>query len=124
MKPFNLERALAGDPVVTRDGRDVVWLAYCEKARVYQLIVLVDGMASVMVFSPNGKYYETDDGSANDLFMKSVKRTVYVNVWGGSGQWGYMSTTRPFDSVDDAKESANLNPANYVAIAAPIEIEE
>lgn len=33
MKPFNLERALAGDPVGTRDGkRKVVQLFYADKA--------------------------------------------------------------------------------------------
>lgn len=32
MKPFNLEEALAGKPVMTREGRKVVRIFYAEEA--------------------------------------------------------------------------------------------
>ena len=44
MKPFNLQEALAGKPVVTRDGRKVEQLFYFDKAEnEFKLRAVVDG---------------------------------------------------------------------------------
>ncbi|MCE5180581.1 MAG: hypothetical protein LLG15_02150 [Betaproteobacteria bacterium] len=45
MKPFNLEKALAGEPVVTRDGIPVTDFHYFEREKsVFKVCALVDGI--------------------------------------------------------------------------------
>lgn len=48
MKPFNLERALAGDPVITRDGREVKIAGYNPKTHEGVRILgwLADGVST------------------------------------------------------------------------------
>lgn len=41
MKPFNLERALAGDAVITRDGREVTQLVKFDVESKYKLFGVV-----------------------------------------------------------------------------------
>jgi hypothetical protein len=41
--PFDLEKALAGDPVVTRDGREVTEIHYFKTARECKIIAVING---------------------------------------------------------------------------------
>lgn len=74
MKPFNLEQALKGKPVVTRDGRKVdrVWVN--EENKDYPVCALLPSVEtpSEMVkrtFCDNGRYYNDGDWRDIDLFM-------------------------------------------------------
>ncbi len=75
MKPFNLERALAGAPVVTRDGGKVLDIKKWKTMPVphtYPLICLVeqeDGIFTV-TYTLEGRYCKEVD-SLYDLFMES-----------------------------------------------------
>lgn len=81
MKPFNLERALAGDPVVTRDGRKVEEVTMLKKADVQKkVIAVIDGY--IRSYYPHGT--RQGDQSmilSHDLFMAPVKKTYYTNVY-------------------------------------------
>jgi hypothetical protein len=74
-KPFNLKKALAGEPIVTRDGRNVkeFELRFHEphdapKCYPYQAVIEQDG--GLKVFNVVGRYYDDDTmQSENDLFM-------------------------------------------------------
>ena len=80
MKPFNLEAALAGEPVVTRDGRDVTNLVYFPDAGgVYKIAGVLD--ECVETFTEEGFFFNYEAQSAHDLFMKPKKRTVWVNLY-------------------------------------------
>lgn len=72
-KAFDLERALAGDKVVTRDGREVVQIFYADKACLSsKVIVVIDNHVSC--YYSNGNY-----GSSNsdyDLLMAPVEPVV------------------------------------------------
>lgn len=78
MIEFNLEAALAGKPVVTRDGREVSEIHYFKTATSYSIACIVDNC--VETFTTKGTYnkYET---SGFDLFMKSEIRTYWANVY-------------------------------------------
>jgi len=82
MKPFDLEKALAGEPVVTRDGRPVKIAAYNPDANDYaQLLIWLDGDAYSC--HRNGKRTKCSESSL-DLFMAEkpkVKKEGWVNVF-------------------------------------------
>jgi hypothetical protein len=77
MKPFNLERALAGDPVITRDGRPVTQLTLFTNTKTYPLVGVVEGV--IKAWKTNGKYFNGQEWSY-DLFMPPVKREGWIIV--------------------------------------------
>jgi len=76
VKNFNLEAALAGAPVVTRDGREVQELhffASCDG--LYPVRFVVD--RQMYSCAKDGSYHNGYD-SPHDLFMKSEKKSQVV----------------------------------------------
>lgn len=87
MKPFDLERALAGDPVVTRDGREVTQLTH------FNVVDTTDPLVGVIngclkSWKLKGTYF-SEDGSPADLFMKSIRREGWINIYPKSGHSHY-----------------------------------
>lgn len=82
MKPFDLERALAGDPVVTRDGRPVKVMPVLRNHNYYPVVgfVRLGDVEYVELFTLTGKWVGSNDNS-NDLFMASVKHEGWVNIY-------------------------------------------
>ena len=102
MKPFNLVAALAGAPVVTRDGTPFTNVQHFPSATAeYNLAGVNKGMVKLF----------KDDGTASDgpyLFMASVKRTVWVNMYRSSiglvtGVVTYKSKREGEEFVDRAR---------------------
>ena len=89
MKPFDLEKALAGDPVVTRDGRKVTEIVRMKTAREEDSVIFVVGELCYST-QPNGRIDDTYD-SYSDLFMapKIVKKEGQINIYKDS----YTGTT-------------------------------
>ena len=85
MKPFDLEAAKAGAPLVTRDGRPAKFIAHVAEAHQNQrLLVLIDG--DIHIRFEDGSYLGRGGRGGetnNDLFMAPVKRTVWVNLYEG-----------------------------------------
>ncbi len=79
MKPFNLEAAKSGAPIVTRDGREARFIAYVPEAPLYSIVAYIKGEASARAFTLHGQLLSGED-SPNNLFMKPQKRTVWVNI--------------------------------------------
>lgn len=115
MKPFNLEEALSGKKVVTRDGREVTELHLFKVNMDFPLSVVVD--KHIESFTKDGQYYyETGSESPFDLFMASGKVTKWVNVYlDREIQVGAI----PFDSEAEAKEFAD----RYLIATVPITFE-
>ena len=115
MKPFDLEAAKAGAPIVTRDGRPAKFIAHAAEAHPNQrLLVLIDG--TVCTRFESGKHpYPLAHVSDNDLFMVPVKRTVWANVYGYGGATWYNTEK----DADDGALSKRLGGRAW-----PIEIEE
>ncbi|WP_343743355.1 hypothetical protein [Herbaspirillum huttiense] len=121
MKPFNLEAAKSGAPIVTRDGREARFIAHvpeCEPPA--RLIVHLNGYGECDAYDEDGRYAQCIE-SDRDLFMKPQKRTVWVNLR-YEPQGMNKRTWVKFDSEEDAIEHARCYPA--LAVAVPLEIEE
>jgi hypothetical protein len=104
MKPFNLEEALAGKPVVTRDGREVTQLHRFSGGYKYTLVGIVDNV------------------SINDLFMASTKRTGYINIFSRNRPNTKNYTSYIFDTLQEAQDAAEEYSA--AAVGVVIEWEE
>ena len=93
MKPFNLEQALAGKPVVTRDGREVTQLHLfdCNK---FPLVCVIGGYTTTMTKTGTENIGVSSD---NDLFMASEKVIKWVNIYKGNFCSPYL-----YDSKEEA----------------------
>ena len=90
MIKFDLEKALAGEKVVTRDGREVT--------QIHKFDISDDnpifGVISDKVFSyvDTGEYHHDKRESAHDLFMAPKKLSGFVNVY-SDGRHGTVHKT-------------------------------
>lgn len=65
-KPFDLQKAMQGEPIVTRDGREAFFIAFEPKA-VAPLVVRVGDV--INTYFENGLFYK-DTPSYRDILMK------------------------------------------------------
>lgn len=112
MKPFDLQRALAGDKVVTRDGREVTQLHFFDLPNSdYPVFGVMNN--EIRSWPKNGQIRSDGVLSNGDLFMalKTVKR--WVNF--------YQCYSYSYNSKDEATFAAS---ETAIAIAVPVEFEE
>ncbi len=108
MKPFNLARALAGDPVVTREGKEVIQIVYFDKVYIIRPVVaFISGHNGVCTFHKNGCSVDGQE-SQFDLFMAPVEK----EYWMASGHTGseyknYTVCTRLCETQDEIKRLIN-----------------
>lgn len=129
MKPFNLERALAGDPVGYRDGSEIVTEILKSKSAGKPVIAVVKG--SIRGYYSNGSRMDpvASTHRNNDLVMLPVKKTYYQNIvrrkiklFKGSAEI-YGGALYPTEA--EADQSLHRLPANLEYIQTiKIEIEE
>lgn len=82
MKKFDLEKAKAGAPIVTRDGRPARLLGEREHPD-YPIIAVVKkyhDIEHVYSYNTNGCNLNMDE-TENDLFMAPTKRVKYANFY-------------------------------------------
>lgn len=116
MRPFNLERALAGDPVVTRDGDSVGHIMLVPD--IYNLscpVLFVTEYGSWNV-RKDGRLYSNKESSL-DLFMGPVKKEGWVNLY--SSFKGGVYTGRIYGT----KEEAIKNKCNSTSSLATTKLE-
>ncbi len=124
MKPFNLERAIAGDPLVTRDGREVKEFHYFSHASATLEPVRAVVGGSVYGYEPDGSYLSKGHVHCHDLFMASKSRTFYVNIYEERLASYKGNKSGAFDSEEEARSNAVNNSAGLLVIASPVVIEE
>lgn len=102
LKPFNLEAALKGEPVQTRDGRKADEIHLFETyISIFPLFAIIDGV--VYKFTKDGRFITTED-SYMDLFMAPQKKEYWVNVYKNregviyTGLHGYCSEQEAKDN--------------------------
>jgi len=79
MKPFDLEKALAGDPVITRDGVPVTEI-YHFKTRNDEFNVIGVYRGIFRIFKEDGRFgINSDITSPMDLFMAEPE--IWVNLF-------------------------------------------
>ena len=72
MKPFNLEKALAGAPLVTRDGKEVRLFTKGGDLTTYNYpySAFIPSKGIIETYTPEGRYYRRNiRDSSFDLFM-------------------------------------------------------
>lgn len=114
MKPFNLEAALAGEPVITRSGEEVTQITLFKIDNPYPVFGIIGGQ--IFAFSPTGKNHLNRD-TANDLFMASKKRVVWVNLY--KNGYAYYYDTEADAVFDPRRRLGRLGGKAY-----SLEIEE
>lgn len=105
MKPFDLEKALAGEPVVTRDGNPVTQVTKFDCDSAYPLRAVIDG--KIISFTTNGNTNVSIEHE-HDLFMAEPERWVNV-YWNEEKQNAYCG----FHHSSEAEAKANINNPNY-----------
>jgi len=126
MKPFNLERALAGDPVCTRNGMKVkIGGHYSESHPRHRVIGWLDD-GRCCSWCDDGTYwtYARTGAHQYDLFMAPIKRkmTGWVNVYpfvkGSSGCYWYG-----YNNKESADRDADLE-RRLACVEVTVEIDE
>lgn len=119
MKPFDLEAALRGEPVVTRDGRAVTGLHKHEG--VGRNAECLSGVCNgiVCLWFKDG-YYDVDgEVCGYDLFMAQKKVKLFMNLNRDSAHpTGYI-----LDGLYLSEELANAHCSEGRIAVVPIEFE-
>lgn len=126
LKPFNLERALAGDPVVTRDCRKVTKIFKGPFDVSHPVMASIENNDRYFgVYCVDGFCIDKNNPNPDDLFMAPAKKTYWMNVYKNITTEKFSSSNNDlFESIEDARESINLNPFYPYHSTVPIEIEE
>lgn len=105
MKPFDLEKALAGEPVVTQSGKNVTQLTQFSLVNTeYSLYGVIDG--KVHRWLRSGEWDFDNKNHDLDLFMDEPER--WVNVYWDSRNANWC--VGPFPSEEIAKENCLHHP--------------
>lgn len=117
LKPFDINLAISGAKVVTRDGRKVKFVAYLPNDLTrYPVIAIIEGKDAVDVYSVGGSWHGADlHPEPEDLFLAVDTVTIYVNLYSlPKGIWiGYPT----------AEEAQNASLEGAIATAILVEIE-
>lgn len=118
MKPFNLEEALAGKPVVTRLGKKVTGIYHFDKAKtIFRVIAQIEGEYGLQSYSPDGRWKDSQESDDLDLFMDATYK--YFNVYyKGTDAWCGTFC----DTPELAKEKADQVTSGLFLTTLKIEI--
>lgn len=86
MKPFNLEEAKAGAPLITRDGQKARLICSDRKNDSdLCLVVLIENPYEEWIYkyNENGCYLSNKEEYDLDLFMAPVKKECWINLFEG-----------------------------------------
>ena len=83
MIEFDLERALAGDKVITRCGDEVEQLMVFNCRSEKSLYCVID--CKVQSFDSRGRFNYIDGNTSFDLFMAPKKLSGFINVYKYNG---------------------------------------
>ena len=98
-KPFNLEEALSGSKVVTRDGREVSQLTkFIAPNDLFILSGVVGGR--VECWTEEGRY-NIENENKKDLLLAVPIQRFWVNVY--ESEFSEMYLGRTHSSLEDAK---------------------
>lgn len=111
MKPFDIEKAKAGKPVCTRDGKKARIICFDRNAAEYHIVALIECKGfpnkeeEIKVYNNAGKYF-ADGESSHDLMMASEKKTGWINVYNSLGVISFSHN--PYDTKEEALKALKL----------------
>lgn len=122
MKEFNLEKALAGEKVVMRDGTPVLAIFMDDPQRDDWPLMSIrrkdNGMVDYDYHNKNGRAADHDDHT-RDLFMAPKVKKVWIAV-SRYNQSTYIGAAAPYDKREDLTDRL-LEEHNHIL---QVEIEE
>lgn len=85
MKPFDIEKAKAGHPVCTRNGRKARIICFDAKSykkgeEIIALVTKPDGSEYVEYYTQDGRFSDSKE-DMDDLMMASEKKTGWINIY-------------------------------------------
>lgn len=121
LKPFDLEAAKAGAPVVTRDGKPVRIVCFDAKGS-QPLLGLIEWGRDEMAcrYSANGEYLNGKSNDHNLVMKATVKRNGWLNLYRIGGMVRAADGGCIYKTKADALDN---RAADYVA-TVPVEWEE
>lgn len=129
LKPFDIKKALAGDPVVTQSGIKVIQIAHFPESNygTGEIAVLLEGEDRIRTYKPDGDFSGVGHLMPYTLFMAPKVRTVWVNLHHNGTSLpenlvGFSSTYNGYDTEDEADSCAKGSRLGNRAY--PIEITE
>jgi len=123
MKPFNLTDAIAGKPVVTRNGKPITEIHLFKECKSkYNVCAVIEG--DINNFTLDGKFWKDRDAIHEyDLFMASEKKTVWVNVYKLKREDYNNSTKLSYGHFNTKEEALSYKDEDFYIATKPIEIE-
>lgn len=121
MKPFDLEKAIKGEKVITRSGKPVRIICWDYQKELYPIVALVaigEKTEELITYTIKGEQYAKEElvagKSSLDLFMAPIKKEGWINVY-KAGDGSYIGGT-----VKDSKEEALNASKNAEKFYEPI----
>lgn len=111
MRPFNIEEAKKGKPVVTRKGVPVKIIYWDKKGR-YPLVALVGEEENLKGYTLEGNYYPEGE-SLLDLFMGTEKKEGWINLYESHSSVGRNDDGCIYSTEEEAIEHV-YKRARYV----------
>lgn len=82
MKPFNLEEAKAGKPVVTREGLPARIICFDIKGADFPMcvLILIEDKESLFAYLTDGIFQRNAQDNDMDLFMLTEQKEGWMNI--------------------------------------------
>ncbi len=120
-KPFDLERAKAGDPVETVRGNNVRILCFDRQHLYCPMVGIVTDTGStedIFTWTINGKVNISGGNSLYDLVMAPVKKEGWLNIFkNADGENSF------YGGIYKTEQDAKINIASSLSHLATIKIE-
>jgi len=118
LKPFNLQDALEGKEVITRDNKKVTQLHLFDSNMEQPLVGLIEDNFEVQYWSQDGKYFQDKTEAYSDLFMAPEKKSIWVNVYLHKSLAGHVEKIgiRKYTTKENALKFTEVNHRFYTYI--------
>lgn len=127
-KAFDLQKAIAGEPLITRDGRKVDEFKYFEMADPtdHNCYAVID--RQIFSFIDNGSHYAVE-ATSSDLFMAPKTKKVFIALnkhavlhTRCTGDFDMSGTTGFFFDKQKLLDALGKNTADYHIVETEIEV--
>ena len=112
MEKFNLDRALAGEPVITRDGDEVTQIVEFKNIdSCYCVAGILNG--EIGIWTIDGSTIDgLNNGNRTDLFMVPVKQSVWINVY--SDEYGQIKVSQGYKLPEEAVSATQTRKWTFI----------
>jgi hypothetical protein len=116
MKTFNLQEAIAGKPIQTRDGRVLKFVAHVPEAGEGYEVVVMKGDGYVGCWCEDGRYLKEEE-TDSDIVMAPVIKKYYVNIFKGNYS-GIVVSSSPLEDEEEVQwnkdEYLQMNNVRFI----------